>query len=92
MSDVNKHAVRLAVEQAMLKLGLSELEKVQALLGSKYLLTLDDCIDHPEILKGILFELYHSQYDEILQTIQKSLSANSIEPEIDDFIKSLGDK
>ena len=89
MSNVNKHAVRLAVEQAMLKIGLSELEKVQAILSSKYLLTLDDCIDHPEILKGILLQLYNSQYDEIFQSIQKSLSANLIEPDINNFIKSL---
>ncbi|WP_371503965.1 hypothetical protein [Nitrosopumilus adriaticus] len=89
MSNVNKHAVRLAVEQAMLNLGLSELEKVQAILRSKYLLTLDDCIDHPEILKGILLQLYNPQYDEIFQSIQKSLSANLMEPDIDNFINSL---
>lgn len=89
MSNVNKHAVRLAVEQAMLKLGLSELEKVQAILRSKYLLTLDDCIDHPEILKGILLQLYNPQYDELFQSIQKALSANLMESDIDNFINSL---
>ncbi|WP_371503847.1 hypothetical protein [Nitrosopumilus adriaticus] len=89
MSNVNRHTVRLAVEQAMLKIGLSELEKVQSILSSKYLLTLDDCIDRPEILKGVLFEIYDSHYDEIFQSIQKSLSANLIEPDIDNFVKLL---
>lgn len=89
MSNVNKHAIRLAVEQAMLKIGLSELEKVQAILRSKYLLTLDDCIDHPEILKSIFLQLFDSQYDEIFQSIRKSLSANLMEPDIDNFVKSL---
>jgi len=89
MSNANRHAVRFAVEQAMLKMGLSELEKVQSTFKTKHNLTLDDCIDHPEILKYILCQLYYSQYDEIFQTILKTLSENLMESEVDNFIKSL---
>ena len=86
---IHRHAIKLAVEKALLKIGSNELEKVQSLLASKYDYDIEDCLDHPDVLKEILSKTYGQRYDEIFKSILDTLHSILIVSTIGDFIEEL---
>ena len=86
---IHKDTIRLAIEKTLLKIGSDELEKVQSLLDSKYNYSIDDCLDHPDVLKEILSKTYGQRYDEIFKSILDTLHSILIVSTIGDFIEEL---
>jgi len=71
-------------------MGTPELEKVESMLRSKHNCKLEDCLEHPEVLKEILCELYGYCYDEIFESILQILLTNStMDTPIENFLNIL---
>ena len=92
MTEVNgmdKLAVKVAVEQVLLGIGIPELEKVESILFSKHNCRLNDCMECPEALKDVLCELHGNCYNEIFESIVETLSPLTTNQHVENFINVL---
>jgi len=72
----------------LLKIDPEGIEKVQSML-TQHNHTIDDCFDNPQALRDTLCKLYGNRYDEIFESILKTLSGSLMKSGINDFIKAL---
>ncbi len=87
----NKALITLAVEKALLEIGLPELELVTFRLKQDYQCEISDCLRYPQYLKIILYELFGNSYSDILQSIQKTLQKTTMEKPLMYFLTVLDD-
>jgi len=88
---INKALITLAVENALLKMGLPELELVTFRLKQDHQCEISDCLNYPEYLKTVLYELFGNSYSDILQSIQETLQKTTMEQPLVDFLTVLDD-
>ena len=88
---INKALITLAVENALLKMGLPELELVTFRLKQDHQCEISDCLNYPEYLKTVLYELFGNSYSDILQSIQETLQKTTMEQPLMDFLTVLDD-
>lgn len=86
---INKVIITLAVKNALLKMGLPELELVTFRLKQDHQCEISDCLKYPEYLKEILLDLFGDAYLDILQSIQKTLQKTTMEKPLMDFLTVL---
>lgn len=65
--------VEISIEKALLKIGTGALQKTIDTLYDKYHCHLYDCYEHPEYLKGILYDLFGNAHTVIVESIRKDL-------------------
>jgi len=87
----DKTLITLAVENALLKMGLPELELVTFRLKQNYQCEISDCLNYPEYLKKVLYDLFGDAYLDILQSIQETLEKTTIGQPVMDFLTVLMD-
>ena len=88
---INKALITLAVENALLKMGLPELELVAFRLKQDHQCEISNCLEYPEYLKEILLDLFGKSYSDILQSIQETLQKTTMEQPLMDFLTVLED-
>jgi len=84
--DMNKTLIELAVEKALLKMGYPELELVKSRLKDNYDCNISNCLEHPEYIKTVLYDLFGHCYYDIVDSIQTTLQKTSMEKPITDFL------
>ena len=89
---INKTLITLAVENALLKMGLPELELVTIRLKQDHQCEISDCMKYPEYLRETLLDLFGNSYSDILQSIQETLQKTTIEQPVMDFLTVLAGK
>lgn len=89
--DTQKDLITVAVEAALLEMGLPELEKVQTRLKNDYNCEIPDCLDHPDYLKRVLCELFGYCYNDILGTINKVVKGGHVQGQVEEFLRVLND-
>ena len=67
----SRDLIAIAVEEALMKMGRSELETVQERLKADYGITIKDSLDNPEYLKSTLCGMFGNAYQDILNTIDE---------------------
>ena len=88
---INKTLITLAVENALLKMGLPELELVTIRLKQDHQCEISDCMKYPEYLRETLLDLFGNSYSDILQSIQETLQKTTMEQPLMDFLTVLED-
>ena len=88
---INKTLITLAVENALLKMGLPELEVVTIRLKQDHQCEISDCMKYPEYLRETLLDLFGNSYSDILQSIQETLQKTTMEQPLMDFLTVLDD-
>lgn len=83
---MDKTLIELAVEKALLKIGIPELELVKSKLNDDYNCTIQDCLNHPEYLKTILCHVFGNCHRDIVDSIYSELKKTSMEKPITDFL------
>lgn len=83
--EMYKELVGVAVEHALITMGIPELQKVEISL-KKHGMKTSDCLDHPEHLKKILKDLFGNSYQDIIDTIYIVLEHAKKEKMISDFL------
>ena len=89
---INKTLITLDVENALLKMGLPELELVTIRLKQDHQCEISDCMKYPEYLREILLDLFGNSYSDILQSIQETLQKTTMEQPLRDFLTVLNDQ
>ena len=91
--NMKRELVIIAVEHALLQMGVPELEKVESRLKNDYNCKIGDCLEHPEYLKRILCDLFGYCYQDILDTIEKVIKDGSgLNAEVEEFLTVLKSK
>ena len=88
---INKTLITPAVENALLKMGLPELELVTIRLKQDHQCEISDCMKYPEYLRETLLDLFGNSYSDILQSIQETLQKTTMEQPLMDFLTVLED-
>ncbi|MBI2128560.1 MAG: hypothetical protein HYU00_05980 [Nitrosarchaeum sp.] len=88
---INKTLITLAVENALLKMGLPELELVTIRLKQDHQCEISDCMKYPEYLRETLLDLFGNSYSDILQSIHETLQKTTMEQPLMDFLTVLED-
>ena len=88
---INKTLITLAVENALLKMGLPELELVTIRLKQDHQCEISDCMKYPEYLRETLLDLFGNSYLDIFQSIQETLQKTTMEQPLMDFLTVLDD-
>lgn len=88
---INKALITLDVENALLKMGLPELELVTIRLKQDYQCEISDCTKYPKYLKETLLDLFGNSYSDILQSIQETLQETTMEQPLMGFLTVLDD-
>lgn len=88
---INKTLITLAVENALLKMRLPELELVTIRLKQDHQCEISDCLKYPEYLRETLLDLFGNSYSDILQSIQETLQKTTMEQPVMDFLTVLDD-
>ena len=88
-SDNDKVLVSLAIEKALLELGIASLEEVNNRLFDYYDCEISDCFEKPEYLKKVLKDLYGNSYTVILESIKKYLEKFDYQIPIQTFLKAI---
>ncbi|TAK28614.1 MAG: hypothetical protein EPO37_00260 [Nitrosarchaeum sp.] len=88
---ISKTLITLAVENALLKMGLPELELVTIRLKQDHQCEISDCMKYPEYLRETLLDLFGNSYSDILQSIQETLQKTTMEQPLIDFLIVLDD-
>jgi len=81
-----KNSVRVAVESALLDMGVPELERVRHKLKIDYNCKIEDCYKQPEYLRRVLCDLFGDSYKDILNTIRKILKQDQHNATIERFL------
>ena len=89
MNDSGRELTVVAIEKALLDMGISVLDKVKNRLIDDYNCSISDCYDNPEYLKRILCDLYGDSYQSILNSIYDVLKDGNIEGRVEKFLKVL---
>ncbi len=76
--EITSSIIVLAIEQALLKMGSPELNKVESKLMSEFNYKLSDCVSNPTPLKKVLCELFGNCYEDIYQSVTNSLIVTSM--------------
>lgn len=92
MDDINKSAVYLAVEKALLEMGQVELKMVEAKLKNQYQVELKNSLDNPVFLKLVLCELFGNCYEDIIKSIKNTFEKMSPDKKMIEFMTILQSK
>ncbi|QLH05844.1 hypothetical protein [Nitrosopumilus ureiphilus] len=83
--QICRELVEVAVEHALIIMGHPEFQKVTAILG-EHGITTADSLDHPDILKRVLCDLFGNAYKDIIDTIYSVIENEKDEKIIKDFL------
>lgn len=89
MDEINKNAVFLAVEKALLEMGQVELKMVESKLKNEHNIELSNCLEHPIFLKQVLCELFGNSYEDILRSIEDTFEKFTPDAKMMEFIITL---
>lgn len=89
MDEVNKSAVFLAVEKALLEMGLVEMKMVESKLKNEHQIELKDCLNNPNALKQVLCELFGNCYGDIMKSIEDTFEKMEPDEKMIDFLTVL---
>ena len=79
--------VEISIEKALLKIGISALQKTIDTLYDEYHCHLSDCYEHPEYLKNVLRNLFGSAHTVIVESIRKDLEEFTYDKPIEKFLE-----
>lgn len=91
-TDMKRELITVAVEHALLQMGIPELDRVESRLRNDYNCTIEDCLEHPEYLKQVLNELFGYCYEDILDTIKRIVRDESVSVRVEEFLMVLSTK
>jgi len=86
---ITKALVSLAIEKALIDVGVPTYDQVIHQLHKKFHCYLPDCYEHPEYLKEVLSELYGDSSRVIIDSIMKDLEEFSYKKQIEKFLQVL---
>ncbi len=89
--QIKKAMVALAIEQTILEVGPSALEKVNNKLFEEHHCYISDCYNKPEYLNKVLKSLFGNSYTVIIQSIRKRLDGLSSEVPIKSFLDKINE-
>ena len=72
--QTDKDLISVIIEQALLRMGNGEYDKVAGKLREKYGCNLTDCAEHPEYLKTVLAEIFPNHANLIIESMTKTLA------------------
>ena len=78
--------VGLAIEKALLKIGMPMHDKVHGMLQGRCA-TFSDCYRHPDMLNSILKSVFGDGYISVIKQIQKELRKYYEYPKVVEFLK-----
>ena len=81
-----KPTILVAIEKALLEMGLPELKKIESKLLSDFNYTFEDCVSNPIPLKKILCELFGYCYEDIYQSMTSTLNDTNMDENVTVFL------
>ena len=89
MIDFQKNLIRRSIEKTLMELGANEHKMVQQKLKSEHKLGFEDCLEHPEVLKKVLCDLFASSYKELVEKITVALAGFLLHEPIVSFLSEI---
>lgn len=87
---VKKALVGLAIEKALLTVGIPALDQVTRKLEAEYNCYIFDCYNNPAMLRRILKEMYGSTYKTVVDLIKNNLDEFAYQEPISRFLSVIG--
>lgn len=87
---VKKALVGLAIEKALLTIGIPVLDQVTRKLEAEYNCYIFDCYNNPAMLHRILKEMYGNAYKIVVDLIKKNLDEFAYQEPISRFLSVIG--
>ena len=87
---VKKALVGLAIEKALLTIGIPVLDQVTRKLEAEYNCYIFDCYNNPTMLHRILKEMYGNAYKIVVDLIKKNLDEFAYQEPIGRFLSVIG--
>ena len=84
-----KENLALSIEVVLMRRGGPEFQLVMAKLKNEFDLEIRDCYENPKFLRKILKDVYHGDFESVVEEIKWELDEYAQEREIVEFLDAL---